>query len=228
MKTENEWKQRDEKMFQEDYWERKDLDKRRSVDHPVIKEYVVSKINMLEEYLRLTSSTTLLDVGCGNGFFTWYFGKQCKVTGVDFSNKMLQLNRVEKKIRMDAGRLGFKDNSFDVVFCHALLHHVEDMDGVIREMARVSKKYVVILEPNRNNPLMFLFSFLVKEERRALAFSLSYLKRIVTQAGLKISGAFSAGMIVPNKMPSFMLPIVRHLNFKQPMGMTHFIIGEKQ
>jgi ubiquinone/menaquinone biosynthesis C-methylase UbiE len=60
--------------------------------------------------------------------------------------------------------LKFEDNSFDVVFCHALLHHVDDIDRVIGEMKRVSCKWIVLLEPNRNNPLMFLFSLLIKEE----------------------------------------------------------------
>jgi ubiquinone/menaquinone biosynthesis C-methylase UbiE len=134
---------------------------------------------------------------------------------------------VKQKLQMDAGGLAFKDNSFDVVFCHALLHHVEDMDGVIREMKRVSKKYIIILEPNRNNPLMFLFSYIVKEERKALKFSLKYLKRVSEKNGLRIIKAFSCGMIVPNKMPSFFIPLVKRLNFRQPLGMTNFIIAEK-
>ncbi|NIM14828.1 MAG: methyltransferase domain-containing protein [Candidatus Aminicenantes bacterium] len=218
-----------EKMYQKDYWERKELDKRRQVTHPVIVEYVLSKINVLEKIVPFTQQTTLLDVGCGNGFFTYYFDKMCKTVGVDFSEKMVHLNplKCEQKGIMDASRLGFKDSSFDVVFCHALLHHVEDMDTVIREMARVSGKYVIILEPNRNNPLMFLFSFIVKEERKALKFSPGYLRKVVEKNGLRIIDAFSRGMIVPNKMPSFLVPVVKRLNFKQPFGMTNFIIGEK-
>jgi hypothetical protein len=32
-------------------------------------------------------------------------------------------------------------------------------------MSRVSRKYVVLLEPNRYNPLMFAFSLVVAAER---------------------------------------------------------------
>lgn len=128
---------------------------------------------------------------------------------------------------MNANDLKFEDNSFDVVFCNALLHHVESIAEVIQEMKRVSRKYVIILEPNRNNPLMFLFSLLVKEERKALKFSLSYLTNVISCNGLHVVASFSYGMIVPNKTPTFFLPLVKLFDFKQPLGMTNFIIAEK-
>lgn len=214
-------------MFQKEYWERKDLRKRRPPDHPVIKEYVLSKIEKVKRYFSIDQKTTLLDVGCGNGFFTYHWQDQCKAVGVDFSRQMLVMNPVKQKAQMDGGQLAFKNNSFDIVFCHALLHHVEDMGKVIREMARVSKKYVVILEPNRSNPLMFLFSFLVKEERKALKFSRKYLRKKAAANHLDIIDIFSMGMIVPNKTPKFLLPLVKRMHFKQPWGMTTFIIAEK-
>lgn len=215
------------KMYQKNYWERKQLAKRRSSEHPVIAAYVLPKIEMIRNHVIISSQTRLVDVGCGNGFFACYFDKICDTCGVDYSEKMLQMNPIKKTFVMDASDLKFEDNSFDVVFCHALLHHVDDIDRVVREMKRISKKHVIILEPNRNNPLMFLFSLVVKEERKALKFSLSYLKSIAIRNGLRIAASFSYGMIVPNKMPTFFLPLAKLFNFKQPLGVTNFIIGEK-
>lgn len=214
-------------MYQKDYWRREELAKRRSPKHPVIAAYVIPKINVIRRYVKLTQQTRFLDVGCGNGFFTFYLDKICDAYGIDYSKKMLQMNPVKKTFLMDASNLQFEDNSFDIVFCHALLHHVENMDEVIREMRRVSKKYVIILEPNRNNPLMFLFSLVVKEERKALKFSLPYLKKVVSRNGLRVIASFSCGMIVPNKIPTSLLPLLRLFNFKQPLGMTNFVIAEK-
>lgn len=216
------------KIHQKDYWERKKLIKRRSPEHPVIAGYVLPKINEIRHYINLTPQTRLLDVGCGNGFFTFYFDKICDVYGIDYSEKMLQMNPVKKTSVMDANDLKFEDGLFDVVFCHALLHHVENIDKVIQEMKRVSKKYIIILEPNRNNPFMFLFSLAVKKERKALKFSLSYLRNKMTKAGLRIIASFSYGMMVPNKMPGFFLPLGKLFNFKQPFGMTNFVIAEKK
>ena len=215
------------KMNQKDYWKREELAKRRAPEHPVIAAYILPKINVLTRYVDIRQQTRLLDVGCGNGFFTFYFDKICDVYGVDYSEKMLQMNPVKKTFPMDASDLKFEDNSFDIVFCHALLHHVEDIDRVIQEMRRVSKRYVIILEPNRNNPLMFLFSLVVKEERKALKFSLSYLRNTVSKNDLRIVTCFSYGMIVPNKTRTFLLPLMKLFNFKQPLGMTNFIIAEK-
>ncbi len=215
------------KVHQKDYWEREHLIKRRHPEHPVIAAYILPKIELLRRYVELTPQTKLLDVGCGNGFFTYYFDKICDVHGVDYSVKMLQINPVKKTSLMSADDLKFPDNSFDVAFCHALLHHVENISRVMQEMKRVSKKHVIILEPNRNNPLMFLFSLLVKEEHKALRFSLPYLRNLVTKNGLRVVTAFSYGMIVPNKTPTFALPLVRLFNFKQPFGMTNFLIAQK-
>ena len=219
----------DTKYFekQKQFWERDQLVKRRSPQHPVIREYVVSKIEEIRKHIPIEKNTRLLDVGCGNGFFTYYFDQLCDVYGIDFSEKMIELNPIKNKAVMNAENLKFENNSFDVIFCHALLHHVDDIDQVIQEMKRVSRKWIVLLEPNRNNPLMFLFSLLVKEEWKAMRFSVRYMKRFVEQNGLKTYKSFSYGMIVPNKTPIFALPFFRLFNFIQPFGMTNFIIALK-
>ncbi|HTC22239.1 MAG TPA: methyltransferase domain-containing protein, partial [bacterium] len=198
-------------MFQKDYWERKALDNRRPPDHPVVRQYVVPKIDFIRRQITLDKHTRLLDVGCGNGFFSYYFDQACEVVGVDFSEKMLAKNPISRKLLMDASHLSFQDFAFDLVFCHALLHHVEDIDAVLTEMRRVSRKYVVILEPNRNNPLMYLFSALVPEERKAMEFSMDYLKERLARNGLKVVASASHGMTVPNKTPAFLLPLVKLL-----------------
>jgi ubiquinone/menaquinone biosynthesis C-methylase UbiE len=209
------------------YWARESLNKRRLPTHPVVAAYVLPKINAIKCYIDFSPKTRFLDVGCGNGFFTYYFDQMCDVFGIDYSEKMLELNPVKKTKQMSAEKLEFDDNTFDVVFCHALLHHVDNIDKVISEMKRVSKRNIIILEPNRNNPFMFLFSMLIKEERKALKFSLSYLENVVKKEGLRIIDSFSYGMIVPNKIPTLFLPLVNLFNFKQSLGITNFIIAEK-
>ena len=200
------------------------MKKRRRSDHPVIKEYVLPKISAIQEYVNMDKNTKVLDVGCGNGFFTYYFDKICNVYGIDFSEQMIAMNPVKNTTVMNAENIGFMDKSFDIVFCHALLHHVEDVDKVINEMKRVTRRYLIFLEPNRNNPLMFLFSLCVKEEWRAMRFSLCYMKKIITRNKLDIIKAFSYGLIVPNKTPIFALPLLRLFNFPNPFGITNFLI----
>jgi ubiquinone/menaquinone biosynthesis C-methylase UbiE len=214
-------------LFQKDYWERKALEDRRDPGHPVVRQFVSTKMDFVRRHVSLDQNTRLLEVGCGNGFFSDYFNRICDVVGVDFSQKMLVKNPIPQKLLMDAAHLSFQDLAFDVVFCHALLHHVIDIDAVLAEMRRVSRKYVVILEPNRNNPLMYLFSSLVPQERKALHFSMNYLRGKMTQNRLKVVAACSHGMTVPNKTPVFLLPFVKILDFQQPFGMTNILIAER-
>jgi SAM-dependent methyltransferase len=217
-------------LFQKDYWERRSLEERRSPDHPVVRHYAASKIDQVLPYLEPGNGARLLDVGCGNGFFSIPWSGHYATVGVDFSGRMLARNPLPpgRKAAMDASRLAFQDMAFDTVFCHALLHHVEDPDAVLREMRRVSRRYVVVMEPNRNNPLMFLFSAAVPEERKALAFSLRFLKGMMERNGLRVTAAFSHGLTVPNKTPAFLLPLAKLLDFRQPLGMTNVLVAERK
>lgn len=212
---------------QRDYWERNEIEHRRSPHHPVVAEYVRSKLAEIKLLNSVGQDTSILDVGCGNGFFTYQLDQLADVTGVDYSNKMLSINPVAKKYQMNAAELDFEDNSFDIVFCHGLLHHVDDIDAVLSEMRRVTRKYIVIIEPNRNCPLVLLFSLIVKEERKALAFSLRHLRNMVKRQKLNIIEAYSHGILVPNKTPELLLPLVKAFNSRNRFGVTNTLICEK-
>lgn len=214
-------------IFQKNYWERERLDKRRKPTHPIVHAFAQSKIKDMQRYISFDSKT-LLDVGAGNGFFSYPLDKICQVTATDYSEKMIDLNPVSKKMVMDANNLRFPDNSFDIVLESCILHHVENLDRIIDEMKRVSKKYLIIIEPNRNNPFTFLFGLIKKEERKSLKFSLSYLKKKVLGHDLKITAAFSHGMMPPNKTPLIMFPILKRIDKKIPFfGLDNIIICEK-
>ncbi|CAD6492623.1 MAG: Ubiquinone/menaquinone biosynthesis C-methyltransferase UbiE [Candidatus Argoarchaeum ethanivorans] len=170
---------------------------------------------------------SILDVGCGNGFFTYYFSKLAYTVGIDYSRYMLSINPCDLLIQGSALQLPFKTNSFDLIFCSNLLHHVEDPESVVSEMKRVSKKFVILSEPNRNNPLMALFSVLVREERGQLKFSLSYLKKVAISSGLNILDACSLGSVVPNKTPLFLLELFKKIDKKSVVGFYSIVLAHK-
>ena len=214
-------------LFQKKYWERKSLIKRRLPQHPVIKSFVLSKIKEIRRIIPIKKETTLLDVGCGNGFFSYYFDKICDTTAIDYSETMISLNPVAKKYVMLAEDLKFPNDSFDIVFCNALLHHIEDTGRVLEEMKRVSRKYVIISEPNIFNPVNLINSIINKHERGALRFSLKYLKNKVEKHDLKIIDAFSFGFIVPKRMPIFSLPLLNLFEKRSFWGLMNIIITKK-
>ena len=209
---------------QREYWEGER--ERRSPEHPVIDAFVTPKINYISDYVDL-SKMSILDVGCGNGFFTYYFSKLAYTVGIDYSRYMLSINPCDLLIQGSALQLPFKTNSFDLVFCSNLLHHVKNPEIVVSEMKRVSKKFVILSEPNRNNPLMALFSVLVREERGQLKFSLSYLKKLAISSGLNIVDSCSLGSVVPNKTPLFLLELFKKIDKKSVVGFYSIVLAHK-
>lgn len=138
---------------------------------------------------------------------------------------MLKKNSCELKVCGTANKLPFKENSFDITFCSNLLHHLENHQETVSEMKRVSNKYVVLSEPNRNNPLMFMFGLLKKIEWGALKFSLKYMKRLVERGGLQIISASTMGIILPNKTPKILLPYIKKLDGEFPLGFYNIVVA---
>ena len=185
------------------------------------------KIEFVKKNISLLKNTTLLDIGCGNGFFTYYFAKICQVTGLDFSKKILEINPHNKLVYGDAENLPFPDQSFDITFCSSLLHHLNNPKKAMQEMKRVSKKYIIISEPNRNNPLVFFFSLIKKEERGALKFNKNYLINLGKNLSLKNINHSVSGMIFPNKAPIILLPFLKIFDFSWFFGGYITIIFKK-
>jgi len=90
-----------------------------------------------------------LEIGSGTGYFSLnllQMGTIGRLTATDISPGMLQrlattaaslgLDDVET-VTTEAERLPFEDESFDLVFGHAVLHHIPDLDRAFAEFRRV-------------------------------------------------------------------------------------------
>ncbi len=213
--------------IQEEFWLNKKRMKRRSPFHPVVTAYIQPKINFMKANINIKPEMTLLDVGCGNGYFTCHLAEICDVTGLDFSKVMLKINPHSKLVQGDVNSLPFANNIFDIVFCSDLLHHLSSPQKALAEMKRVSKKYIVISEPNRNNPLVFIFSVLKKEERGALKFTKTYLFKLFSELNLKVENVLTSSMIFPNKNPLITLSFLKIFDFNFFIGNSITIIAKK-
>ena len=213
---------------QKSYWSNKLHLKRRTPNHPIVALYAKKKLEFIQKHVDLGSSA--LDVGAGNGYLTQHMNNIIPTTAVDYSETMLTYNPVPNKQVMDARKLEYPDNAFDTVFCHALLHHIdpEDQVTVVKEMGRVAKKNVIIIEPNRNNPIMFAFGIVKKEERCSLKFSCTYTRGLAEKAGLSVIFAHSYGLLTPNRMPipKCCLPFFKLFERPVPFGVTNIIIAK--
>jgi SAM-dependent methyltransferase len=203
----------DFQQLQDDYWN-KDQSKRRSPFHPCVRALFEPRAKYLAS-ISNDEKDSILEIGSGNGYLSVYLEENFNnVLVSDLSEEMLKHNPCKKKLKASATDLPLEDNSFDLVTCSHLLHHLSDEDKVkaIKEMKRVARTKVVVYEPYRNNPLNFLFGLVVQEERESLKFSKSYLKTLFTNSGLTIESIRVEGCTLPNKAPLFWVPIGNYLD----------------
>jgi SAM-dependent methyltransferase len=212
---------------QREYWEGKSHHQRRSPDHLVVAAFARPKLALAAKYGAFASGIRVLDVGCGNGFFTYHLPDDVHAVGLDFSRLMLQLNPASQVVQGSALKLPFNDRAFDTVFCSNLLHHLPEPQFAIAEMHRVAKRYVVLSEPSRNNPGMFMFGLVKPEERWSLRFTPRYLRTLAERSGLQVKFCRALGMIVPNKVTPPMLPLLRLMDGVHPLGAYILLVAEK-
>ena len=199
----------------------------RGPDDFVVQSYALPQLDLIERVLPL-QGMSVLDVGCGPGLFSAFLDTQAQwVVGTDISTTMLQRAIRKEAVLADALNLPFPNESFDVVFEANLLHHTDMPLGVLRDMARVSRKAVVLIEPNRNNPLMFALAVLVSHERGLFKFSRRYLDGLIQQAGLFPQQVWTTGMISQNKTPIFLVPFLKKFDFDFPLGQYHVAVAVK-
>jgi SAM-dependent methyltransferase len=99
---------------------------------------------------------SILEICCGSGMMAEKFARAgAEVTGIDFSAAAIARARerahrygfAARFLVADAENLTFADSSFDIVAVHDGLHHLPHPERAIREMARVARQGVLILDP---------------------------------------------------------------------------------
>lgn len=134
---------------------------------PYSMKKLLDKVNSLKD----RDFSTVLDVGSGSGFFSYYFSLKGKVVyALDISYVALQkINTGSYKIHKilsPAEFLPLKDESVDVVWGAAVLHHL-DIPIAVREFYRVLRPggKCFFYEPLGYNPLINLYRKLTPSRR---------------------------------------------------------------
>jgi SAM-dependent methyltransferase len=126
----------------------------------------------LVDRLGLRPDMRILDAGCGTAFQAIRLAKMgFQVDAVDYSafaveeaNRAIAESGLTDRVKVwqgDVTGLDMPDNSYDAVFCLAVLMHVPDIDAAIKELARIVKPGGVLLisEENRDAPEYWLHRF---------------------------------------------------------------------
>jgi ubiquinone/menaquinone biosynthesis C-methylase UbiE len=124
---------------------------RESVDDPAILKFIVSVLRML-------GAQSILDVGSATGRGLKEFASAfpgALVCGVEPVTALVQQGvaagntRTVPLLQASGEALPFADASFDAVSEFSILHHVPQPSAVVREMLRVARRAVVLVDCNR-------------------------------------------------------------------------------
>ena len=114
--------------------------------------------SVLSQLMQANNHATLLDIGCGTGYFSCQFSHDgLNVTGIDPASSMIEFamsqNSDVRYIIGDALTLPCKNNEFD--YCSAItsLCFIDEPREALSEMWRVSKKGLVLGLLNRHSLL---------------------------------------------------------------------------
>lgn len=112
------------------------------------------------------NASIVLDLGCGEGKYLPLLLKglpNCHfVIGIDISPEYIKKAKIKNPrenidfLIADGQNLPFKEKCFGLILSKDMLHHVRHPGQVLREIDRVSKGQIVIIEANKHNPIMLL------------------------------------------------------------------------
>ena len=140
---------------------------------------------------------SLLEVGCGAGFTVPYLaGRFDRFVGVDYSEKLIELAQKQNSgpnVEFIAADIGQYDPPvlFDAVVMIGVIHHFDDMPGLMRHIVRLVKPggWVAANEPQPGNPLIGLLRRMRKRVDEAYSddqaeLSVATLRKLYEDAGL--------------------------------------------
>jgi len=108
----------------------------------------IEHVERLLPYVNLKENQNYLEVGCGNGHTCKYLARKyhLNVTGTDVDPEMIQFAKENiddipsiRFLEMDATKMPFEDNEFDIVLSFGVMHHIGHWEKALEEISRVLK-----------------------------------------------------------------------------------------
>lgn len=133
--------------------------------NPIQKFLIKNFYSSLISLAKPLKAELVLDAGCGEGFTMDKLTKNGigkEIEGIEYSKEAVSFGKkLFPNLTFKEGsvyELPYKDNFFDLVICTEVLEHLEEPAKALKEMSRVSRKYLVISVPNE--PFFMLSNFL--------------------------------------------------------------------
>jgi ubiquinone/menaquinone biosynthesis C-methylase UbiE len=140
------------------------------VNSPVRRWVQRREARYFKEQRNLPANSRVMEIGCGNGAGARILDRTfalASIDALDLDPQMMTLAQRKQRswggVRLrlttgDAQQLPYRDGSFDAVFNFGIVHHLEDWQSGLREVARVLKPggafyFEEIYPPLYANPL---------------------------------------------------------------------------
>lgn len=164
--------------------------------------YALVQTDIIEKFLTmLPQNPSILDAGCGPGRDTAIFAqKGAEVIGLDISKEILKIARKKHPfISFVEGNflyLPFKDKTFNGVWAHAALVHLETIEEVkksLEEFYRVLKKggviNVYVREQSQGEEFEIVKDTNANNERFFRYFTMEEMRKYLEETGFTIKEA---------------------------------------
>lgn len=123
--------------------------------NPLIRHVMNKYFNDLIKIISEIKPESLLDAGCGEGFVSARIKARLpnvNIEGIDLEDNYLDFAKSNfkniKLIKASIYDIPKNDDSYDIVLCNEVLEHLDDPHKALRQLFRVSKKYVLVSVPN--------------------------------------------------------------------------------
>ena len=184
--------------------------------------------SFLRENLQPRAGNRILDVGCGAGTAELNLGL-LRLSQVDLVGVDILIDRVREALAAtrahniragyavaDGCLLPFANGSFDSTFCVAVLQHLRDVPGALREFARVTKAGGRVLAVEPDNGARYWYSS-VESGTRAFEAGAHFFATLAQargdmtdpSVGPKLPGMFSRCSIQPLAVHLFPVSVSR-------------------
>lgn len=138
------------------------------------KEYL-PRISIVLGFLKNIYPEKLLDVGSGRGVFLFPLLNEFSNINIDsieiLPRRVELLNNIKTGgvntlniYNMDITKCKFNDNTYDVVTLLEVLEHIEQVEKAIEQAIRISKKFIVITVPSKEDDNPEHIHLLTKEK----------------------------------------------------------------
>jgi ubiquinone/menaquinone biosynthesis C-methylase UbiE len=174
---------------------------------------IVKKQSVIRHFLPtiqyyLSTSDKCLDLGCGPGGFLALMAPHCgTIVGADIVPDFIEECRSTidshsinnaSAVLLDSSKLPFYDNEFDKVVMVDTIHHLENHKITLEEVCRILKPggLLLILEPNKSNPLLAILCALDPNEHGLLRLGTFFSYRRILGSSFEVIHQDYNGMLV--------------------------------